>query len=115
MDGPTVSMPSRTGGSPVFEGLQNNSEELRLLRQELRDRDIVIKRLQSKLGAQCAAELENRKLQQELRQLKDGLVRLLQEDPHLRDKLTTMTVCHKVLDTRLLFKSSCAELPSRGV
>ncbi|KAH7696369.1 hypothetical protein AAVH_36562, partial [Aphelenchoides avenae] len=67
------------------------TEELRHLRQELRERDVVIKRMQSKLDAQCAAELENRKLQLELRQLKDGPARLLREDPHLRDKLMAMT------------------------
>ncbi|KAH7711923.1 hypothetical protein AAVH_20767, partial [Aphelenchoides avenae] len=70
---------------------RETTEELRQLRQELRERDVVIKRLHSKLGAQCALELENRNLQQELRQLKGGLARLLQEDPHLRDKLTAMT------------------------
>lgn len=70
----------------------SSTEELRRLRQELQDRDVVTKRLKSKLGAQCALELEKRKLQQELRQFKDGMARLLQQEPHLRDKLAAMTV-----------------------
>ncbi|KAH7701012.1 hypothetical protein AAVH_31862, partial [Aphelenchoides avenae] len=70
------------------------TEELRRLRQDIRDRDVVIQRLQSKLGKQCAVELENRKLQLELWQLKDGLARLLQEDPHLREKLVNMTTAN---------------------
>lgn len=68
--------------------------ELDHLRRELRDRDVVIARQQLKLGAECAAELENRKTQQELRAIKDGLARLLEEDPPLRGKLASMTVCH---------------------
>ncbi|KAH7707167.1 hypothetical protein AAVH_25600 [Aphelenchoides avenae] len=67
------------------------TEELCQLRRELQNRDVVVSRLQSKLGAQCALELENRKLQQELRALKDGLARMLQQEPHLRDKLAAKT------------------------
>lgn len=63
---------------------------MRYLRKELHDRDVIIAGLQSKLGDQCALNLKNRQLAQELRKLKDGLVLLLQEHPSLLDRLTSM-------------------------
>lgn len=63
---------------------------------------MVISRLKAKLAKQCEVELENRKLQQELRELKDGMARLLQQDTHLKDKLTAMTVGMKATQIRTL-------------
>ncbi|KAH7693880.1 hypothetical protein AAVH_39080, partial [Aphelenchoides avenae] len=69
---------------------EETTDEVRYLRKELHDRDVIIAGLQSKLGDQCALNLKNRQLAQELRKLKDGLVLLLQEHPSLLDRLTSM-------------------------
>lgn len=62
---------------------------MRRLREELRDRDVVIARLQSELGGLYELKLKNRQLTQELRNVKDGTAILLQLNRSLQDRLTS--------------------------
>ncbi|KAH7711922.1 hypothetical protein AAVH_20766 [Aphelenchoides avenae] len=66
---------------------KETADEVSVLRRELRDRDA---RLQTVLGEQCALKLQHRELTGALRKVKDALSFLLQEDPSLLDRLTSM-------------------------
>lgn len=88
---------------------------MRDLRKELQNRDVIIAGLKSKLGDQCAIELKNRKLSEELRKLKDGLALLLKETPSLLDRLTTMAASTGMVSRRSRFELLSSRGRQRGV
>ncbi|KAH7711917.1 hypothetical protein AAVH_20761 [Aphelenchoides avenae] len=78
---------------------RETTNEMRRLREELRDRDVVIARLQSELGGLYELKLKNRQLTQELRNVKDGTAILLQLNRSLQDRLTSSETSPEKIET----------------